>query len=127
MREILFRGKRKDNGELVYGFYLESKVNRWIYCYDREESSDSVFLCHTVFPETVGQYTGLKDKNGVKIFEGDIVEYKTMRLLIRFAEEYGCFTVDDKFWMSAHNEFSVCGNIYDNLEQAENKPGKAER
>ena len=48
MRDILFRGKRLDNGEWVYGFY----------CVD---------------PSTVGQYTGLKDKNGKRIFEGDII------------------------------------------------------
>ena len=73
MREILFRGKTVDNGEWIYGDYSAPFAFYPANIFKQDGNFEGI----AVVPETVGQYTGLTDKNGVKIFEGDIVRYGT--------------------------------------------------
>lgn len=71
MREILFRGKRINDGVWVDGYLIRHKSGKLVYIFAKENWFD----VEMVAPETVGQFTGLTDKNGKKVFEGDILKF----------------------------------------------------
>ena len=72
-RQIEFRGKRLDNGEWVYGYYVENKLGNH-FIYEIERNGEFVWNSYEVDPSTVGQFTGLVDKNGKRIYEGDFIQ-----------------------------------------------------
>lgn len=128
MREILFRGKRTDNGEWVEGYFC-GKVNETIFSPATESAQiiDKDLYWHEVIPESVGQYTGLTDENGKKIFEGDIVIIRQDSNHSVYGECKGevCYSgagylisgVSDALSLYAFRwRCKVIGNIHDNPE-----------
>lgn len=116
MREILFRGKRLDNGEWVEGFVYQISDDTAMFIMLKNKHAES----YQVDPTTVGQFTGLLDKNGAKIFEGDIVDILTENEEIGVvAYEDGGFLVNaDGFCVDFHSningtDLEVIGNIHD--------------
>ena len=129
MREILFRGKRKDNDEWVEGNYGEYyNGEKKVSCISiPSKEIISVSLCYDVIPETVGQYTGLTDKNGTKIFEKDILSAhlddgypEDITLLEVVWHNNGWYGKNEPFFDDFDNGFEkyfeVIGNIHDNPE-----------
>lgn len=140
-REIKFRGKRVDNGEWVYGGLWISKVNDYyIITADYLKTKERIGLMsigtledethmHWVKRDTVGQFTGLLDKNGKQIYEGDIVNWgidgreKPTRIAqvmfkpdIIFNSNVGIFNYGDFAYQDTYNHLTVIGNIHDNPE-----------
>ena len=127
MREILFRGKRVDNGEWVEGYY--SPVNIPITGNMGHFINVGGYRAVEIDPETVSQFTGLCDKNGVKIFEGDIIEYtdgcNDWLGAVKYASDDAQFVVRfiggdvESFDNLYSGDCEVIGNIYDNPELLE--------
>ena len=144
MREYLFRGKREDNGEGAYGYYVKSirahgsvSTPPYKIAHQIRSNENNKQCCVEVFPETVGEWTGLTDKNGKKIFEGDIVECKWFNAMVRiehrkhliiFSDGSFCaewYIGQDNYHNDLHNTFDrkVIGNKWDSPEllQDDNK------
>ena len=134
MRCIEFRGKTKD-GKWVYGDLVHSEngfVIRQKYCYCKDDEDRwYTTIRNEVEKSTIGQYTGVEDSCGNKIFEGDIysmmscssrsdMPYKSDNYVVEYIN--GGFWIRNKrrrFAMGAHCAGSVIGNIYDNPELME--------
>ena len=132
MREILFRGKRLDNGEWVEGFYNHIPCGRFSedeHMIQTVLENGKIGMLHDIDPSTVGQYTGLKDKHGKRIFEGDVIKRFWLGAEIIYCVQYdgenahfigkamnksGFTTFDGDGEM-----FEVIGNITDNPELLE--------
>ena len=118
-REILFRGKRMDNGKWEYGFLSWN---------DSPRKRSYHINNDVVYSETVGQFTGLTDKNGTKIFEGDILnlispttnEIKIKNAIVYYSES--SFKINKTIGMYSNHlygwaySYNIIGNVHDNSE-----------
>ena len=147
MCEILFRGKREDSGEWVYGDLLQDKdldvyMIEYFDYYSSDTGLERGYHQHVIIHETIGQYTGLTDKNGKKIFEGDICTYpdgyvdyagdgvETLSIgVVTWDSKQPSFYITEnigveweEIWDSL-DEITVIGNIHDNPDLLKESEG----
>ncbi len=147
-REIKFRGKRIDNNEWIYGYLVEytykdtiyangtSPKTNYIYPMKKRSELDCLEYYLKVVPETIGQYTGLMDKYGVDVYEGDIIDiHQTVNGYNQFVIQYDNYKFSARYYNQktkqilgwyqydldelfeineAEKEIEVIGNIYEN-------------
>jgi len=129
MREILFRGKRIDTGGWINGFYAEltdgtgQGVEHWIFTGEGGYGIPTDILFYRQYlinPETVGQYTGFKDLNESRIFEGDIIEDESRMAALVVFEEGSFFADYDGYEPQYLGDWGeIIGNVFDNPELLE--------
>lgn len=135
MRTIKFRGKEINTGEWVYGFYTQGSF------IDPNTGTETIRhiidngMLHDVVPETIGQFTGLKDKNGKEIYEGDVLKSRSIIHVVEYKEDEGAFVGRFnrsarvtmlqpnyvpllQWWINKYKK-EVVGNIHDNPELKE--------
>ena len=142
MREILFRGKRSDTGEWIYGDLRQDKdletayIGGWDY-FTADYALQREPFEYPISPETVGQYTGLTDKNGNRIFDGDVLKMEIKSNYINplqaplvfigvckfkdgafgFSKQRAGIEEFTAFSSTTYNvEFEIIGNIHDNAD-----------
>lgn len=136
MRGIKFRGKRVDNGGWVYGYYFKTPLTDensgvpvgcgWCFLSDniiRHCISTQNGSAYVVDPETVGQFTGLKDSNGKEIYEGDVVETELddRKFVVTWDKDQVMYLLDSPELTSylardIVGDIEIKGNIYENPE-----------
>lgn len=119
MREILFKAKRIDTGEWVYGNYAFTDV-----CGGHHFIFQNKAFEHEVDENTICQYTGLKDKHGNKIWENDIVMLDDEYWVVKWSDNDAQFTIEDDCTIENFGnvwgmDCEVCGNLFDNPELLE--------
>lgn len=134
MREIKFRGKDLETGEWVYGSLFQSLEQYPAIAKPKPTADGKLFYCLTVVDaDTVGQYTGLKDRNGKEIYEGDIalMDYSAFNTgkdgkiyaVVRWIDDLAAFVWDAglNYYADMRNadNVEICGNIHDNPELLE--------